>query len=199
MKTMFNSNFIKTWSLVACMALGATLSAPVVQKAQAQVYYTVQQLLADQFKGSQRVSFKRVDVGDALRGRLEREAGVKLPKGKYTFYVASSEGHVDGYALFDEERGQHEMIGFATFFDAKGAVTRVEVTAFREPHGDGVRAAQFRKQFVGRTARSGFSPNSDIDAISGATISSRALCKGVRRAAALLDATLLGDTTLAQR
>ena len=38
---------------------------------------------------------------------------------------------------------------FATFFDCDGRVTRVEVVAYREPYGDGIRSQRFRKQFVG--------------------------------------------------
>lgn len=187
----------RTAALVAlCFSVAlCTVSAP----SQAQIYFTVQQLLTEQFRTSEAVSYRRVKVTESLRSQFSQDMGVRLAKNRYTVYIATTHGKVDGYALFDEERGQHEMIGFATFFDARGKVTRVEITAFREPHGDGVRAAQFRKQFVGRTARSGFLPNSDIDAVSGATISSRSLCKGVKRAAALLDVTVINDSALARR
>ncbi|MET0385661.1 MAG: FMN-binding protein, partial [Polyangiales bacterium] len=81
----------------------------------------------------------------------------------------------------------HEPISFGTFFDPQGVITRVEILAYREPYGDGVRAERFRKQFLGRSAKSTFRPGADIDAISGATISSRSLCIGVERAAVLFD------------
>jgi Na+-translocating ferredoxin:NAD+ oxidoreductase RnfG subunit len=195
MKMKFN-NIFGSRSVVVGLLLAIWLCSSVVQ---GQVYFTVQQLLSEQFRASEQVTFRKVNVTDHLRYRIEHELGVKLPKAQYTVYVATSRGKIDGYALFDEERGQHEMIGLATFFDAKGTVTRVEITAFREPHGDGVRAEQFRRQFVGRNAHSGFSPDKDIDAISGATISSRSLCKGVRRATALVQTAVLEDPELAQR
>jgi len=195
MKVKFNNAF-RSGAVFLGLLLSTWLCSSGVQ---GQVYFTVQQLLGEHFHSSEQVTFRRVSITDHLRGRMEHELGVKLPKTQYTVYVATSRGKVDGYALFDEERGQHEMIGFATFFDAQGAITRVEVTAFREPHGDGVRAEQFRRQFVGRTALSGFAPQKDIDAISGATISSRSLCKGVRRAAALVQTAVLTDPALAQR
>ena len=195
MKMKFN-NILGSRQAFVALVFASWLCGNVVQ---GQVYFTVQQLLSEQFQQSEQVSYRRVNVSSHLHDRLAHELGVKLPKTQYTVYVATSHGKVDGYALFDEERGQHEMIGFATFFDAKGVVTRVEITAFREPHGDGVRADQFRQQFVGRTAHSGFSPDKDIDAISGATISSRSLCKGVRRAAALVQTAVVEDPPLAQR
>jgi Na+-translocating ferredoxin:NAD+ oxidoreductase subunit G len=173
-----------------------TTGAPGI--AGAQEYYSVRQLLGEQFKSSQRVSYVRVRPSAEQRARIERRLGRNLAKPDYTIYVAQTGERVDGYALFDEELGQHGPISFATFFDAQGKVTRVEVVAYREAYGDGVRAERFRRQFVGRDAQSGFAPQADIDAISGATISSRALCVGVQRAALLLDeAVLHGRTVLA--
>ena len=99
-----------------------------------------------------------------------------------------------GYALFDSEKGQHELMDVATFFDAKGKVTRVELMSFREPYGDGVKSERFRQQFIGKDARSGFVAGRDIDTISGATLSSRAMAKAVQRAAVLLDLGLAGGS-----
>jgi Na+-translocating ferredoxin:NAD+ oxidoreductase RnfG subunit len=166
----------------------------VPARAGAEVFHTVRGLLADQFKSSERVSFVKVRPNAAQQRRIQSQLGRALPAQEYTFYVAQSAGRVDGYALFDEERGQHEPISFATFFDAAGKVskvTRVEVVAYREPYGDGIRAQRFRALFVGRHARSGFAPDRDIDAISGATISSRSMCLAVQRAALLLHEALL--------
>jgi electron transport complex protein RnfG len=187
---MLKSIISKT--LVAGLALSFWLPLP----AQAEVYFTLRELLATHFKGSARVSYVQVRPSAEQREHVERRLGRALGKPDYTFYVARSGNHVDGYALFDEERGQHELISFATFFDPQGRVTRVEVLAYREPYGDGIRSERFRRQFVGRRASSGFSPEHDIDAISGASISSRSMCAGVQRASVLLDETLLKDKTV---
>ena len=93
--------------------------------------------------------------------------------------------------MFDREIGQHEYIDLATFFDCDGRVTRVEVVAYREPYGEGIRSKRFRKQFVGKEAASGFKPGRDIDVISGATLSARAMAKAVKRATLLLHDTVL--------
>jgi len=157
----------------------------------AEVYFTVRELLAQQFRNSERVSFIKVRPSDRQRQAIELRMGKPLAKPEYVVYVATTGARTDGYALFDEERGQHELINFGTFFDAAGLVTRLEVLAYREPYGDGVRAERFRRQFVGLGARSAFVLNRDIDAISGATISSRSLCTGVLRASLVLDEAVL--------
>jgi Na+-translocating ferredoxin:NAD+ oxidoreductase RnfG subunit len=177
-------------SVPVALIWGVLLCLPAVP-ARAEVFYTVRDLLAAQFKSSQRVSFVQIRPSADQQQRIEAQLRRALPKREYTFYVATSGGRIDGYALFDEERGQHELITFATFFDPSGNVTRVEVVAYREPFGDGIRAERFRKQFVGRGAQSGFAPDRDIDAISGATISSRSMCLGVQRATLLLKVALL--------
>jgi len=153
-------------------------------------YSTPQALLSEQFHGSERVTFRKFHLDPPQRAQVEARLGRALPKADYTFFVALTHGQPDGYALFDDQLGQHEPISFATFFDPAGRVTRVEVVAYREPFGDGVRAERFRKQFVGRSAKSQFRLGADIDAIGGATISSRSLCVGVARAAVMLEVAL---------
>jgi Na+-translocating ferredoxin:NAD+ oxidoreductase RnfG subunit len=178
------------------LVIGVVLSFGLPLPARAEAFFTLRELLATHFKSSARVTYVQVRPNAEQRQHVERRLGRALSKRDYTFYVATTGSRVDGYALFDEERGQHELISFGTFFDAEGRVTRVEVLAYREPYGDGIRAERFRKQFVGRRANSGFSPERDIDAISGASISSRSMCAGVERASVLLDETLLKDKTV---
>jgi Na+-translocating ferredoxin:NAD+ oxidoreductase RnfG subunit len=169
----------------------AAVSSSLTTSGHAQVYFSVRGLLAEQFRESEIVDFKRVKLSARLREQVEQQLGGKLDRGEYIFYVARSGNDIDGYALFDREIGQHEYIDFATFFDCDGKVTRVEVVAYREPYGDGIRSRRFRKQFVGKAADSGFKPGHDIDVISGATLSARAMAKAVKRATLLLrDAVL---------
>ncbi|MEY4577569.1 MAG: hypothetical protein RL701_2272 [Pseudomonadota bacterium] len=191
MPRLLKTCWIALSTCAACLLLAA--ASPT---ALAIDYATPQALLSQQFHSSERVSYRKVRFDAAQRRELETKLGKPLPKPEYTFFIATTHGVADGYALFDEQIGQHEPISFATFFDTQGQVTRVEIVAYREPYGDGVRAERFRKQFLGRGAKSSFRLGSDIDAIAGATISSRSLCVGVARATALLDVALraLGST-----
>lgn len=190
MKTVFNFGF--------AVALGAAILAPAT--AESQIFHSVRELLSSHFADSEHVRFERVRPSGHTERRIERRLGDTLPKDEYIFYVAETDGAPDGYALFDQELGQHEPIDFATFFDARGNVTRVEVVAYREPYGEGIRSKRFRRQFVGRDASDDFQPGHDIDVISGATISTRSMCRAVERATVLLEETLLArDAPLASR
>jgi len=173
----------------ACLAAFLVLGFAV--GAQSQDLPGVRALLSSQFRRSDRVSYVTVRAAGAARTRIEQRLGRVLSRDRFTFFVARSGDRVDGYALFDEELGQHEAISLATFFDRQGRVTNVEVMAYREAYGDGIRSARFRDQFRGRTASSGFRPGRDIDSMSGSTISARSMCVAVQRAAVLLEELVL--------
>jgi electron transport complex protein RnfG len=181
MKTLFSCGLL--WALLFLLP----------RHVDAVEFTTPQALLAQRFRNSERVTFIKVRPDAAQRSALQARLGRPLAKPEYTFFVATSRGQTDGYALFDDELGQHEPISFATFFDASGQITGVDVVAYREPFGDGIRAERFRKQFVGRTARSQFRSGADIDTIAGATISSRSMCVGVERAAVLFETLIKGN------
>jgi Na+-translocating ferredoxin:NAD+ oxidoreductase subunit G len=183
MKTVIKSIFI--W--LGCGGCAFLLTGALATPTLAKDFASPQALLSEQFHHSERVTYLRVHLEPAERARVEARLGRPLPKTDYTFFVATTHGQIDGYALFDEQLGLHEPISFGTFFSPDGHITRVEVVAYREPYGDGVRAERFTRQFVGRSMQNQFRPGTDIDAISGATISSRSMCVGVERAAALLD------------
>jgi Na+-translocating ferredoxin:NAD+ oxidoreductase RnfG subunit len=153
-----------------------------------QVYFTPRDLLADFFRSSQNVTYKKVELDAAAKQRLQHRLGYAPQKSSYTFYVATSAaGHVDGYAFIDEEKGEHLPITFAVKLSPDGKVMRQEVVVYREARGDEVRDERFRAQFVGKSAHDAIETDQDIQAVSGATISSRAMAVGVKRAVVLFD------------
>jgi hypothetical protein len=153
MKGVFNRGAF----LLALSVLGPGLAA----SGHAQVYYSVRGLLSEQFRDSQLVELQRVQITAERRDAIEQRLGRKLEKEEDVFYVVRTAERVDGCALFDREIGRHEYIDFASFFDDAGRVTRIEVVAYREPYGGGIRSKRFRKQFVGKEAGSRFRPGHD--------------------------------------
>jgi len=111
--------------------------------------------------------------------------------------VATTAGQVDGYAFIDDEIGQHEPITFAVRLSAAGVVDRQEVLVYREAFGDEIRDPRFRKQFVGKRPSDACRLGVDIDAVSGATISSESMARGVKRALVLFDIGVRARATAA--
>jgi hypothetical protein len=160
-------------------------------------YFSTRALLTEFFPKSERVTFRTFVLDPTVRARLTQRLGYTPAKDRYTIYIATTQGKIDGYALIDDERGLHQPITFATRLSPRGAVERLEIVTYRESRGDEVRDARFRKQFEGKTAQDPLRLNQDIDAVSGATVSSASLTTGVRRAAILVEELALGLSTLA--
>ncbi len=152
-----------------------------------QVYYSPRDLLSDFFRLSKNVTYKKVQLDAPERLRLQHRLGYAPAKASYMFYVATTGGHIDGYAFIDDEKGEHLPITFAVKLSPDGKVVRQEVVVYREARGDEVRDEHFRAQFVGKSASDPIEANQDIAVVSGATISSRAMAVGVKRAVVLFD------------
>lgn len=148
---------------------------------------TTRHVLRELFPRSERVSFVEVAAEPRQRAAVEKRLGYRLSRPGYHFYLATTRGRIDGYAFIDDELGQHEPITFAVKLGADGSVERHEVLVYREAWGEEIRNPRFRRQFVGKTSASSLRLNVDIDAVSGATISSAAMVRGVRRALVLFD------------
>ncbi|MBK8012499.1 MAG: FMN-binding protein [Deltaproteobacteria bacterium] len=175
-----HSRIIIIITTVMIIGLGSTGAATASPKV------TVRGLLASQFRSSKSVGYVKLNLTPQEIATTEAALHQALPKNEYTIYVARTEDHVDGFAVFDDEKGQHEPITLATFFDAQGNVSNVEIVAYREPYGDGVRDERFRKQFQGMSETSDFTPGTSVDVISGATISTHSVCRAVHRATVLV-------------
>jgi hypothetical protein len=172
------------------IVLFAALAAAAPARAD-RVFWTPRDLLADAFRSSATVGYRVFDLTPEQRARVEARLGYRLPRARYTIFVAQSGEHVDGYALIDDEPGEHMPITFAVKISPDGVVERQEIVAYREARGDEVRDERFKRQFVGKTSRDPVRAGEDIAAVSGATISSRAMANGVRRALVLVDELLL--------
>jgi electron transport complex protein RnfG len=183
-------------ALLALLAGGLLLLSPARARAEA-TYYTSRAVLTEFFPKSERVTFRTFALDSSLKARLTQRLGYAPAKDHYTVFIATTHGHVDGYAVIDEEPGLHQPITFATRLSPRGAIERLEIMIYREPRGDEVRDARFRRQFQGKTAQDPLRVSRDIDAVSGATVSSASMASGVRRAAILVEELALGLSTVA--
>lgn len=190
MKFIFISRLGTLWGRAFVLAVLLCWILPATAQGQA-TYYTARAILAEFFPKSQLVTYQKYELSPAQRARVEGQLGYSLRRSAYTFYVAKTGEHIDGYALLDEENGQHLPISFAVKLAPSGSVERQEVMVYRERYGDEVRDPRFRQQFVGKTAADPLRPGEEVIAVSGATISSRAMALGVRRCLVLFDELVL--------
>jgi electron transport complex protein RnfG len=102
------------------------------------------------------------------------------------FYAGTKDGKPCGFALETKARGYGGDLVMLVGSDAAGRVTGFSILAHKETPGLGDKAAKepFRRQFIGLPAEKLFlrkdSPEGAIDALTAATITSRAATAGVR-------------------
>lgn len=98
------------------------------------------------------------------------------------FFVCYRQQIPTGYALIDEQVGKHMPITYIVGINPAGTVTRVEMMVFREVRGWETRSRTFMSQFESKSTSDDLNIGSGIRNVSGATLSSRAIAKGVQRA-----------------
>jgi Na+-translocating ferredoxin:NAD+ oxidoreductase RnfG subunit len=124
-------------------------------------------------------AFEAVQVPAEVRASVARDAG-RFAVEPRIFRVRQGERSA-GWFIVDEVIGKVELITYALALDSGGAVKGLEIMAYRETHGDGVRLPAWRAQFVGKRASDPVRLDADIRNISGATLSCRHVTEGVHR------------------
>ena len=119
---------------------------------------------------------------------LSRRIGRRVEVREYPYLAASSaSGALLGWVFVLDVVGQTLPITFAIGVKADGRVQDLQVMVYREPHGGEIRERRFRAQFAGKSADQPLLVGKDIDAITGATISSHSAAYAVRKALGLAE------------
>jgi hypothetical protein len=95
-------------------------------------------------------------------------------------------GKLQGFALQIEEIGKHRLISFAVAVHPDGDLAGLAVLTYRENYGLQIKEAKFLRQYQGKRWSDKIESPGDIDAVSGATYSSYASNRAVRKALAVL-------------
>ena len=103
-------------------------------------------------------------------------------------YRVSQAGSLLGFAEVKNVKGKEQFITYLVAIDATGATRDIDILVYREPQGGEIAYEAWRKQFRGKTAADRLEVGKDIRNISGATISSNSVTRGVRQALAELTA-----------
>jgi Na+-translocating ferredoxin:NAD+ oxidoreductase RnfG subunit len=100
----------------------------------------------------------------------------------------SKAGALLGFAEVRNVKGKERLITYLVAVDSAGATRDIDILVYREPQGGEVANDAWRKQFRGKTASDPLQVGKDIKNISGATISSNSVTRGVKQTLADLTA-----------
>lgn len=136
---------------------------------------------------------------DADRAALEERLGRKLGETSFTVYTGMREGQVYGYAVIASEVGKFKPFDFIVAVSPGGKVLDLAILVYRESRGSEIGRKRFNRQLVGKTLEDPFKINQDVINITGATMSVRAICAGVKKVLAVVDRFVLRPTSDATR
>ncbi len=175
--------------IAAAAGAGPARTAPAARPAaEHHVYQTLDEALGEVFAGADSTWTETWTPNDVARAGLAAELGAPQPAGEIVFHRARRDGRDLGWAVTTDEIGLHEPITMLVSVDAAREVGPVRVLVFRESRGGEVRRKRFLDQFLGKTRADPLRITRDVDAVTGATYSSRAVTAGVKRVLALVDA-----------
>ncbi|MBL7685929.1 MAG: FMN-binding protein [Deltaproteobacteria bacterium] len=171
--------------LFSKIILFVCLLFPFTTFSQTSVFLKPEEALKLLFKDSKEVTKETPPISADQKSKIEKILGYDLPKSSYNFYLGKSDGKIDGYAMIDDEVGKVLPITFVTKISPDGKVEQVEIMVYRESHGGEVATKRFLNQFRTKSFNDELRLHGNIVNVSGATLSSHALVKGVRRALVL--------------
>lgn len=105
-----------------------------------------------------------------------------------TVYRVSRAGALLGFAQVRNVKGKEQPITYLVATDSADALRDIDILVYRETQGGEVAYEPWRKQFRGKTTAAPLQVGKDIRNVSGATISSNAVTRAVRKTLADLTA-----------
>ena len=175
---------MSTWATCSRLLLGAALIAAVPTPAAAQL--SLQEALQSAFPQPAKVERRTAFLTPAALDSARADAGpdVTMDQSVVTYYVATKDGAPLGVAYFDSHRVRtlNEVLMIVVGPDEK--VQRIEVLRFAEPPEYHPRDG-WLAQFEGHALAPDLSLKGSISAMTGATLTSNAVTRAVRRVLAL--------------
>lgn len=160
--------------LAACAALPTRVSA--------QEFLTEEQAVERILGSYDELIAREFPVSGPQSSLIAEEAGCAVTEQSITFLIARRAGTPLGWVYVGDVQGLYEPITFAVGIGASGQVKDVEILVYRESRGGEVRRRRFLNQYRGKDADSPLRLHDDVLNITGATVSSRAVTYGVKKA-----------------
>jgi hypothetical protein len=181
-------------SLALALALGWLGLVPAA--ARATVYHSAEEAARLAFPDADRVERRTAVLDAAQAAAIERASGGRLETRLWTLQVGYAGDAVLGYAVIDVHSVRTLPEALLVVLTPEGRVRSVRMLAFHEP-GEYEPTGRWLRQFEGRALDPGLRLEGEVHTIAGATLSSRAVMRSVRRALALYQVLVRGETDLA--
>ena len=163
-------------AFVAVLLALPLLAAP----AAARVYITQSDVLRQAFPDPQKIERRVLYLDDAQSGQVEDRAGAAIEARVIPYYVGLAGESIEGYAYFDTHLVRTLPQTVMILISPEGRIRTVEIVSFDEPE-DYLPGARWLAQFEGIEDDGALAPGGRIHALTGATLSARAVTAAARR------------------
>jgi hypothetical protein len=165
------------------MSLGLACACALPGLSAAAVFHSQQEALELAFPGAE-LREKTWVLSAAQQAEIETLSRSQLESSIVTLHAGWMDGQLRGHAFIEVHNVRTKAEAFMVVIDPQGVVQTVMVLAFHEPL-DYLPTDRWFEQFGGKTLDDGMRVGRDIHGVVGATLSTRAVSQGVRRALAI--------------
>lgn len=158
----------------------------------AEVFYSKEEAFELAFGTDAQIEDLPLFLTDEQTAAIEKLALVKLDGQLFTFYEGRKKGQLLGYAAIESHTVRTQPETLLIVLSPRGELVKAEILAFHEPPEYKPPAAWFARLYRRPVAE--LRLNQGIDAISGATLSSRASLDGIRKAMAVYQVAVAPGT-----
>jgi Na+-translocating ferredoxin:NAD+ oxidoreductase RnfG subunit len=162
--------------------IGVVLMAFMAFKGHAALLQTDEKALHLAYPQAEHFAARALTLTAVERQVIEAHLGKKIYSSNFTIYDVSAAGKKAGRAIHSQELGKHQPMDTLVALDPAGKVIDLELLSYRETYGGQVAQEKFRSQFKDKGLRDRLDLGRNIDAVSGATISSKSMILSVRKA-----------------
>ena len=116
---------------------------------------------------------ENIVIDDAINAELNRKINTE------SLFKIVTDNSLIGYAYLDKAPSKTATFDFLVLFDTNLIVTKSKVLIYREEYGGEIGSRRWLTQFNGSSKEDSFTPNDNIIAIAGATISVNSMTKAM--------------------
>ncbi|PCE64280.1 FMN-binding protein [Sediminicola luteus] len=129
------------------------------------------------------------ELGKLYPGVTYNLAGVEIPAAlqadlpltisSTNFFAMSDQDQTTGYVFLGKAPSKTADFDYMVVFDADLSIVHSKVLIYREEYGGEIGSKRWLKQFLGKTPADRLDADTNVDAISGATISVRSMTRSL--------------------
>lgn len=123
--------------------------------------------------GANNLTFEAIAVPSSLNAQLPAKIT------PHNFFKLMKNAEVAGYIFVDNAPSKTASFDYLVVFDANLSVVHSKVLIYREEYGGEIGSKRWLQQFIGKTGQDRVDHETNIDGISGATISVRSMTTSI--------------------